>query len=215
MKFLKKAVKWGVFLSLGLVLVACGHEKAENEPKTQTKVEKSEKTAEKPKLATEKSTLRVLEYISQENQFSLFNTALGSAGLRKELAEKDDLTIFVASNAAFTKIDGQKLGKIITNREQIRPIIARQVVEGDYALEKFKNSRISPISGPKLTLSTENGYQVNGFEIRKVITAKNGTIYWVSDLFELEKAAKSVKIAPKSEKPTVITPKTTETEKKN
>lgn len=90
--------------------------------------------------------------IATENKdFSTLVTAVKAAGLDETLKGKGPFTVFAPSNAAFAKIEKEKLDAILKDKELLKKILMAHVVEG----------KVLAADAVKL-----DGKKVNGFDVK-------------------------------------------------
>lgn len=133
-------------------------------------------------------TRNLVQMAKANGNFKTFLTAVEAAGLVEALSGPDKKTIYVPSDTAFEKIPADQLQALLKDKEQLTKLLTYHVVGEELLTVKQKPEKVKSLQGGELTLSSKNGWQVNGVPIKgKDILASNGVIHVIDTVLTLPK----------------------------
>jgi len=116
-----------------------------------------------------------------------FSSAIGTAGLADLLRGDGPLTIFAPTDRAFSKIPGEELAALLSDKPRLIDLIRHHVVTGRVKAPREKRPRkVTPQYGDELNLTAETGaFHVDEARIVKTnIRASNGVIHAIDTVLD-------------------------------
>jgi uncharacterized surface protein with fasciclin (FAS1) repeats len=131
-----------LFVSLVLVVSACGAQAPEAPDQIETPTEEAEETPteEAEETPTEEATEEpepgtIVEVAQEEDDLSTLVSALEAAELVETLGDEGPFTVFAPTNDAFAAIGEETLNALLDDTETLEQILLYHVVEGEVLAE--------------------------------------------------------------------------------
>jgi uncharacterized surface protein with fasciclin (FAS1) repeats len=154
---------------------------------TKNKVEKYEDVIGKKgkKILPGRTRKDIVGVASSKSDFSTLVAAIKAAGLVSTLQGEGPFTVFAPTNEAFDALPDGLLETLLLpeNRDVLTNILTYHVVPGKVMSSDVSDGKVRTVEGSKITISTEDGVQVNGANVVKVdVPAINGVIHVIDQV---------------------------------
>ncbi|GII93479.1 hypothetical protein Ssi02_37100 [Sinosporangium siamense] len=117
-----------------------------------------------------------------------FAAAVKRADLTETLNKAKDITVFIPSNEAFSKVPKDKLSQLLGDKQKLTKVLNYHVVEGRKTPDDLKQGTLQTIDGGELITKNENGeITVNDAKVTcGNITTANATVYIIDKVLQPE-----------------------------
>ncbi|CAN5181671.1 hypothetical protein BH09SUM1_BH09SUM1_13540 [soil metagenome] len=132
-----------------------------------------------------KGDKNLLSTLERAGNFTIFLKAI-EKGEMKDKLKKNEYTIFAPTDAAFARIPAEKLTALLNNRDAIRNVVRRHVVEGKLsAADIAKKGALENLEKEFLPIERRSDRtRVNGATVLQAdVPANNGKVHVVNTVF--------------------------------
>jgi uncharacterized surface protein with fasciclin (FAS1) repeats len=171
-------------LALIGLLVSCGGDDSDVAPVTEAPMEEEATAEEETEEATaEEETEEASDIVaiaSSNEDFSTLVAAVAAAGLVEVLQGEGPFTVFAPTNDAFAALPAGLVDKLLLpeNKDLLVKILTYHVVSGAVMAADVAAGEVPTVEGQNITVTTDNGVQVNGATVIATdIEASNGVIH--------------------------------------
>ena len=164
-------------LALIGLLVSCGSDKKDAVPATEAPMA-SEAPMETDAPMDEATD--IVAIASGNEDFSTLVAAVAAAGLVETLQGEGPFTVFAPTNEAFAALPAGLVDKLLLpeNKDLLVKILSYHVVSGKVMAADVAAGEVPTVEGQNITVTTDNGVQVNGANVVATdIEASNGVIH--------------------------------------
>lgn len=166
-------------LALIGLLVSCGGDDSDvastEAPATEAPADES-MTSEAPAEEAQD----IVAIASANEDFSTLVAAVDAAGLVETLQGEGPFTVFAPTNEAFAALPAGLVDKLLLpeNKDLLVKILTYHVVSGTVMAADVMAGEVPTVEGQSITVTTDNGVQVNGANVVATdIVASNGVIH--------------------------------------
>ncbi|HEY8119012.1 MAG TPA: fasciclin domain-containing protein [Methylophilaceae bacterium] len=125
----------------------------------------------------------LLTTAAADGSFKTFLEAVKTTGLDATLKGAGPYTLFVPSDAAFSKLPKAKLKALMADKEALKKVLSYHVVEGKIGKADVDAGKVKTLAGDDLALSVTDGVKVNNVKVTgSEIDADNGVIHIVESV---------------------------------
>jgi uncharacterized surface protein with fasciclin (FAS1) repeats len=126
----------------------------------------------------------IVDVAQANGSFSTFMDAVHESGLWKVLAHGGPYTVFAPTDAAFAKLDPEKLDALMHDKTRLREVLAHHVVPGRMFVADVKTGPQRTVNGESVRLITRgNAMLVDGVQVTVAdVSASNGVIHVIDEV---------------------------------
>lgn len=117
--------------------------------------------------------------------FKAFLAAAKSAGLLQTLKENGPYTVFIPTDAAFSKLPSGTVDSLMKDKKKLAQVLAYHVVPGKITVADVKPGEVKTMEGSPLKLTSDNGKVTLNDEanvIQSDLMADNGVIHEIDSI---------------------------------
>lgn len=168
---MKKALAGFIAVSSLLVVAACG----DDESNTEAPATEAPMATEAPAELGD-----IVEVAVGAGSFSTLVAAVEAAGLVETLQGEGPFTVFAPTDDAFAALPAGLVDKLLMpeNKDLLVKILTYHVVAGQVLAADVVAGDVPSVEGQNITVTTDNGVQVNGANVVATdVMASNGVIH--------------------------------------
>lgn len=135
--------------------------------------------------ATSAQAEDLIEAAGHSVTFKTFLSAAKSAGLAQTLKTEGPYTVFIPTDAAFSKLPSGTADSLMKDKKKLAQVLAYHVVPGKITVAEVKPGEVRTMEGSPLKLSSDNGkVTLNGEAnvIQSDVMADNGVIHEIDSV---------------------------------